>query len=465
MPDVGAFPDCADEPEFDDVLTAPDWPPLPELPEMATGLEVALPVLVEPVEPVEPDVADGVTALPEAESRTGRSRQRARNSRSSRSCRSCRTSPVPFGFGRPGVPRVRVARAGFRDVAAGRGPRSPCRHPSSCPWRWSSRCCPTSPWRWRCPGRSPSSPTDVPARALALVRPAIRAAPGRSALLIRYGRTACSRAVPRARVRGGRPSGPGVARLGDRQIVWAFPDCACDHEFELGADRAGLPPWPESPERATGFDVADPESVVSGRAGRARGGPVRTRRAEARRELTEAALGARALHGHGLHPAQRVIRIAARVAQKAALAPKARSPDERGPGVTRIARVARTPRLRRTVGGRRPGVARVRVTRLGVGEVAAVGARVASLDHRLSSRWPCCCRCPPRWRWRSNRWSALPVLPDVAPSVPCPLPDGGGSDGRSCRCHLDPAGLLRQFRPPGGLRPRRFRMPRASFLD
>ncbi len=51
-------PDCADEPEFDDVLTAPDWPPLPESPETATGLEVALPVLVEPVEP------DAASALP-----------------------------------------------------------------------------------------------------------------------------------------------------------------------------------------------------------------------------------------------------------------------------------------------------------------------------------------------------------------------------------------------------------------
>jgi hypothetical protein len=46
VPDVGALPDCADEPEFDDVVTEPDWPPFPELPEMATGLEVALPVLV-----------------------------------------------------------------------------------------------------------------------------------------------------------------------------------------------------------------------------------------------------------------------------------------------------------------------------------------------------------------------------------------------------------------------------------
>jgi hypothetical protein len=61
VPRVLALPDCADEPEFDDVLTAPDWPPLPESPETATGLEVALPVLVEPVEPVEPDVA---SALP-----------------------------------------------------------------------------------------------------------------------------------------------------------------------------------------------------------------------------------------------------------------------------------------------------------------------------------------------------------------------------------------------------------------
>jgi hypothetical protein len=60
VPDVLALPDSADEPEFDDVLTAPDWPPLPESPETATGLEVALPVLVEPVEPVEPDVASAV---------------------------------------------------------------------------------------------------------------------------------------------------------------------------------------------------------------------------------------------------------------------------------------------------------------------------------------------------------------------------------------------------------------------
>jgi hypothetical protein len=57
LPMVSASPDWATEPEFDVVLTAPDWPPLPELPETAIGPEAALPVSVEPVEPVEPDVA------------------------------------------------------------------------------------------------------------------------------------------------------------------------------------------------------------------------------------------------------------------------------------------------------------------------------------------------------------------------------------------------------------------------
>lgn len=61
VPDVLAEPERAVEPEFDVVLTAPDWPPLPELPDVATGSEVALPVSVEPVEPVLPEVA---TALP-----------------------------------------------------------------------------------------------------------------------------------------------------------------------------------------------------------------------------------------------------------------------------------------------------------------------------------------------------------------------------------------------------------------
>ena len=57
MPVVLASPDLALEVEFDVVFTAPDWPPLPESPETATGLEVAFPVSVEPVEPVFPEVA------------------------------------------------------------------------------------------------------------------------------------------------------------------------------------------------------------------------------------------------------------------------------------------------------------------------------------------------------------------------------------------------------------------------
>jgi hypothetical protein len=57
LPLVLASPDSAAEPEFDVVFTEPDLPPLPESPEVATGLEVALPVSVEPVEPVLPDVA------------------------------------------------------------------------------------------------------------------------------------------------------------------------------------------------------------------------------------------------------------------------------------------------------------------------------------------------------------------------------------------------------------------------
>jgi hypothetical protein len=64
LPLVLAFPDLATEPEFDVVLTAPDWPPFPELPEMASGLEVAFPVLVEPVEPVLPEVAEELPQLP-----------------------------------------------------------------------------------------------------------------------------------------------------------------------------------------------------------------------------------------------------------------------------------------------------------------------------------------------------------------------------------------------------------------
>ena len=56
-PVVLAFPDFAPEVEFDVVFTEPDLPPLPESPEVATGLEVALPVSVDPVEPVFPEVA------------------------------------------------------------------------------------------------------------------------------------------------------------------------------------------------------------------------------------------------------------------------------------------------------------------------------------------------------------------------------------------------------------------------
>jgi hypothetical protein len=57
LPVVLASPDSAADPEFDVVFTEPDLPPLPEWPEVATGLDVALPVSVEPVEPVLPDPA------------------------------------------------------------------------------------------------------------------------------------------------------------------------------------------------------------------------------------------------------------------------------------------------------------------------------------------------------------------------------------------------------------------------
>jgi hypothetical protein len=54
-PVVSALPDVAFDPEFEVVVTAPDWPPLPESPDVATGFDVALPVSVEPVEPVGPE--------------------------------------------------------------------------------------------------------------------------------------------------------------------------------------------------------------------------------------------------------------------------------------------------------------------------------------------------------------------------------------------------------------------------
>jgi hypothetical protein len=57
VPVVLALPEVAVDPEFEVVVTAPDWPPLPELPDVATGLDVALPVSVEPVFPVRPDEA------------------------------------------------------------------------------------------------------------------------------------------------------------------------------------------------------------------------------------------------------------------------------------------------------------------------------------------------------------------------------------------------------------------------
>ena len=64
VPLVSALPDLALEPESDVVVTAPDVPPLPEFPEVATGSEVALPVSVDPVDPVRPDVAAALPQLP-----------------------------------------------------------------------------------------------------------------------------------------------------------------------------------------------------------------------------------------------------------------------------------------------------------------------------------------------------------------------------------------------------------------
>ncbi len=57
LPEVLLFPDLATELEFELVVTEPDCPPFPELPDLATGFEVAFPVSVEPVEPVFPEVA------------------------------------------------------------------------------------------------------------------------------------------------------------------------------------------------------------------------------------------------------------------------------------------------------------------------------------------------------------------------------------------------------------------------
>lgn len=56
-PMVVTLPDAAPEVQFDVVFTEPDRPPLPETPDMATGLELTLPVSVEPVEPVFPEGA------------------------------------------------------------------------------------------------------------------------------------------------------------------------------------------------------------------------------------------------------------------------------------------------------------------------------------------------------------------------------------------------------------------------
>lgn len=65
LPFASALPDEALEPEFDIVPTGPDEPPFPESPETATGLEVALPVRVDPVDPVAPDHALWLSRLDE----------------------------------------------------------------------------------------------------------------------------------------------------------------------------------------------------------------------------------------------------------------------------------------------------------------------------------------------------------------------------------------------------------------
>jgi len=49
-----ALPLVALDVEVELVVTAPEVPPLPEFPEVAVGLAVAFPVVVDPVEPVLP---------------------------------------------------------------------------------------------------------------------------------------------------------------------------------------------------------------------------------------------------------------------------------------------------------------------------------------------------------------------------------------------------------------------------
>jgi len=51
---VLVLPLAALDVEVEPVFTAPEMPPAPELPEVADGLAVAFPVVVDPVEPVSP---------------------------------------------------------------------------------------------------------------------------------------------------------------------------------------------------------------------------------------------------------------------------------------------------------------------------------------------------------------------------------------------------------------------------
>ena len=63
FPTVSALLDVVADPELEVVLTAPDRPPLPELPGGATGMGLGLPASAEPVEPAIPEPAAGVAGI------------------------------------------------------------------------------------------------------------------------------------------------------------------------------------------------------------------------------------------------------------------------------------------------------------------------------------------------------------------------------------------------------------------
>jgi hypothetical protein len=269
---VSALPDLATDPEFDVVFTEPDCPPLPESPEVATGLEVALPVSVEPVEPVFPEVAAALPQLPLTVMQGATVTAEPEFPELPEFPESPDwavpvevASPVFPELASPDeasvlLPLVEVASPEVPPVVVPLAVESPLlpEVPVAVELSEASPVLPevAVPWAggaggadpWGGPDPFQPEPPWLPCGGFCPLTGWLLAGPELP--------DPFHEALPA-------PAGPVAPVLPDSvlPVVSALPDWAADPEFDVVFTEPDLPPLPESPEVATGLDVALPVSV------------------------------------------------------------------------------------------------------------------------------------------------------------------------------------------------------------